>query len=152
MIPRLAETPVALYHALCNLAHSGVVTRYGILYPCAKVEKGTVFHPRFGRLECDVGSSGIYARSATADEQQMFHSALEADRLWVVIRSRPGYGSNYEMPRTLQILHQPLRLRFSPNGHHTGEVEAALFHHSRRCEGPDFQRPCEALGSGCLPQ
>lgn len=112
MIPRLAETPDALYHALCNLAQSGVVTRHGILYPCAKVDKGTVFHPRFGRLECDVGCSGIYARSATADEQRMFHSALEADRLWVVIRSRPGYGSNYEMPRTLHTLHQPLARGF----------------------------------------
>lgn len=109
MIPRLAETPDALYHALCRLAQSGVVTRYGILYPVTKVDKGTVFHASRGRLECDAQASGVAVRAATTEERLMFHSALEADSLWVVVRSRPGYGSNYTAPITLSVLHQPLR-------------------------------------------
>lgn len=103
MIHRLAETAEGLYEALCNVAQSGVVTRYGILYPVATVDKGTVFHPRKGRLELDAHCSGVSLRAATVAEQHMFHSALEADSLWVVLRTRPGYGSGYATPTTLRV-------------------------------------------------
>lgn len=107
--PRMGESAEELWNALLVASRQGVtVDGRGIHYPVLRIYG----EPEDFQLASDgtlqvLNHEVAGVRPANQEEVEAVHSALGEDCIHVVVLSRPGYGSDYKVPRTLRELHSP---------------------------------------------
>ena len=114
--PWLASNPDELYRRFVELSKSGVLCKgRGVIYPEALwVNRGLYVTWQDGHLWAKADVEGLGSRPLTKAEVGEFHTDLEADMVRVCVRTRPGFGSDYGIPRVLAIFHEPCGSSFRP--------------------------------------
>lgn len=110
--PRMAENGNDLWEAV-KVAARGVPASdgSGIRYPVLAIVPGSeryqVSHDGDTISVIDEASGGIAVRDATGEEIDALHRAVYADQVQVSLPTRPGFGSDYKVRGTGEILHSP---------------------------------------------
>lgn len=113
--PRLGETSEAVWRAFQHASERGVVVPYrGLLYAEAADLAGNHYSWRQGKMYTFARESVGMTEKVTPDRSQdAFHRDLDQDQIRIVVRTRPGFMSEYGEPRTVMVLHEPLGKAFA---------------------------------------
>ena len=110
-VPRLAETPDALWAAIESACLVGRVCRAnGSRWTYARLvlPSGDILLMQGGgEVLLVAGSAGLGTLPAPPSVLGALHAAVAQDRVRVVLMTTPGFGSGYRAPRVLEVLHEP---------------------------------------------
>lgn len=108
MKPRLAESGPELWAAVKKLNTSGVIPPGGgVYYPAMRIVCGGTFVLDVNHKPQSITGFGLSTFNPRQSEIEELEDAVEKDQVEILILTRPGYESGYNIQKTKMVLHSP---------------------------------------------